>query len=329
MRAEQNKATVPDFESDVLKEMALVDEMIKKSIDKNIPLVMDLSQYILDGGRKRVRPLLVLLAAKALGYTGETHVKLAAVLEMIHTATLLHDDVVDSSEMRRGRASANIIWGNEASVLVGDYLYSRAFQLMVDIKNHRILEIMADTTNTLAIGEVMQLVNKNNSLVTEELYLKTIDNKTGKLFETAAALGGVSADCLENQEINLKKFGRHLGLCFQLVDDALDYSASLHQLGKNIGDDLAEGKPTLPLMYALWHGKKEERNLIKDAIEKGKTKHFKEIIKAVKNSGGIEYTLRLAKKHMGTAQTCLKKLPETTYQNDLHYLLEFALTRQH
>ena len=329
MRAEENKAIVPDFESDVLAEMALVDEMITKSIDKNIPLVMDLSQYILDGGRKRVRPLLVLLTAKALGYTGETHVKLAAVLEMIHTATLLHDDVVDSSEMRRGRASANIIWGNEASVLVGDYLYSRAFQLMVDIKNHRILEIMADTTNTLAIGEVMQLVNKNNSLVTEELYLKTIDNKTGKLFETAAALGGVSADCLENQEINLKKFGRHLGLCFQLVDDALDYSASLHQLGKNIGDDLAEGKPTLPLMYALWHGKEEEKILIKDAIEQGKTKHFKEIIKAVKNSGGIEYTLRLAKAHMGTAQACLKKLPETTYLSDLNYLLKFALTRQH
>ena len=165
--------------------------------------------------------------------------------------------------------------------------------------------------------------------MTEELYLKTIDNKTGKLFETAAALGGVSADCLENQEINLKKFGRHLGLCFQLVDDALDYSASLHQLGKNIGDDLAEGKPTLPLMYALWHGKEEEKILIKDAIEQGKTKHFKEIIKAVKNSGGIEYTLRLAKAHMGTAQTCLKKLPETTYQSDLNYLLKFALTRQH
>ncbi len=329
MRAEQKKAFAPEFESDVLNEMSLVDEIITENIDDKIPLVMDLSRYILEGGRKRIRPLLVLLTARAMGYSGQIHQKLAAVLEMIHTATLLHDDVVDNSKMRRGKASANIVWGNEASVLVGDYLYSRAFQLMVDIRNHRILEIMADTTNTLAVGEVMQLVNKNNCSVTEELYFRTIDNKTGKLFETAAALGGVSANCTLMQEKILKKFGRHLGLCFQLVDDALDYSSSQNQLGKNIGDDLTEGKPTLPLMYAMWNGKENERFLIKNAIEEGKAKYFDEIIQAVKTSGGIQYTLKQAKKQMLEAQKCLNELPESIYRNDLEFLLKFALSRKH
>ncbi len=329
MRAEQKKAFAPEFESDVLNEMSLVDSIITENIDDKIPLVMDLSKYILEGGRKRIRPLLVLLTARAMGYSGKTHQKLAAILEMIHTATLLHDDVVDNSKMRRGKASANIVWGNEASVLVGDYLYSRAFQLMVEVENHRILEIMADTTNTLAIGEVMQLVNRNNCSVTEELYFQTIDNKTGKLFETAAALGGVSANCTLIQEKILKKFGRHLGLCFQLVDDALDYSSSQNQLGKNIGDDLTEGKPTLPLMFAMWNGKEKEQFLIKNAIKEGKAKYFDEIIQAVKTSGGIEYTLKQAKKQMVEAQNCLNELPESVYRNDLEYLLKFALSRKH
>ena len=329
MRAEQKRAFAPEFESDVLDEMSLVDNIITESIDDKIPLVMDLSRYILEAGRKRIRPLLVLLTARGMGYSGKNHQKLAAVLEMIHTATLLHDDVVDDSKMRRGKASANVVWGNEASVLVGDYLYSRAFQLMVEIENHRVLQIMADTTNTLAIGEVMQLVNKNNLSVTEELYFRTIDNKTGKLFETAAALGGVSASCTMIEERVLKKFGRHLGLCFQLVDDALDYSSSQNQLGKNIGDDLTEGKPTLPLMYAMWHGKESEQSLIKNAIEKGKASYFNEIIQAVKNSGGIEYTLEQAKKQMLEAQKCLCDLPKTIYRNDLEYLLKFALLRKH
>ena len=316
-----------ELKSDVVEDLKQVDDIIKSNFDSKINLVNELSLHIFEGGGKRIRPLILLTSARATGYTGANHISLAAVLELIHTATLLHDDVVDESKLRRGRKTANAIWGNQASVLVGDYLYSKAFQIMVELGNKRVLQILAEATNTLAEGEIMQLLNKNNPQVTEERYLATIHNKTGKLLESAALLGAVAGDSDKESEIALANFGKHLGTSFQLIDDALDYVSDVNRLGKNIGDDLAEGKPTLPLLYAMWNGNENQIKLIENAICKGGLGDLDEVVKTIENTGGLSYTFSLAEKEAEKAYTALAHLPSSVYKDDLERLISFTVTR--
>lgn len=311
----------------VADEIAAVDRLIKARLYSEVVLINQLSQYIIGSGGKRLRPVIALLAAKATGYTGTRHIDVAVIIELIHTATLLHDDVVDASKMRRGRETANLVWGSEASVLVGDFLYSRAFQMMVDLQNMRILEILADSTNTIAEGEVMQLVNCHDPDTTEQRYLDTIHNKTAKLFEAAAELGVVISGGQPHLETALARYGRHLGTAFQLVDDALDYSASLEELGKNIGDDLAEGKPTLPLLYAMWKGTKTEAAIVREAIEKGGLEQIEAISAAIESTGAITYTFALAEAEAAKAKEALSGLPPSPYTDALCTLASFAVHR--
>ncbi|HJP35597.1 MAG TPA: polyprenyl synthetase family protein [Gammaproteobacteria bacterium] len=308
-------------------EIAAVDRLIKARLYSEVVLINQLSQYIIGSGGKRLRPVIALLSAKAVGYTGTRHIDVAVIIELIHTATLLHDDVVDSSKMRRGRETANLVWGSEASVLVGDFLYSRAFQMMVDLQNMRILEILADSTNTIAEGEVMQLVSCHDPDTTEQRYLDTIHNKTAKLFEAAAALGVVISGGKPELETALARYGRHLGTAFQLVDDALDYSASPAQLGKNIGDDLAEGKPTLPLLYAMWEGSAEQARIVREAIEKGGLERIEEISAAIESTGAITYTFALAEAEAAKAKEALGGLTPSPYLDALNTLASFAVHR--
>jgi len=311
----------------VADEIAAVDRLIKARLYSEVVLINQLSHYIIGSGGKRLRPVIALLAAKASGYTGTRHIDVACIIELIHTATLLHDDVVDSSKMRRGRETANLVWGSEASVLVGDFLYSRAFQMMVDLQNMRILEILADSTNTIAEGEVMQLVNCHDPNTTEQRYLDTIHNKTAKLFEAAAELGVVIGGGKPHLETALARYGRHLGTAFQLVDDALDYSASPEDLGKNIGDDLAEGKPTLPLLYAMWKGTDAQAAVVREAIEKGGLDQIEAISEAIESTGAITYTFALAEAEAAKAKEALSGLPPSPYTDGLLTLASFAVHR--
>ncbi len=311
----------------VADEIAAVDRLIKARLYSEVVLINQLSQYIIGSGGKRLRPVIALLAAKATGYAGTRHIDVAVIIELIHTATLLHDDVVDASKMRRGRETANLVWGSEASVLVGDFLYSRAFQMMVDLQNMRILEILADSTNTIAEGEVMQLVNCHDPDTTEQRYLDTIHNKTAKLFEAAAELGVVISGGQPHLETALARYGRHLGTAFQLVDDALDYSASLEELGKNIGDDLAEGKPTLPLLYAMWKGTDAQAAIVREAIEKGGLEQIEAISAAIESTGAITYTFALAEAEAAKAKEALSGLPPSPYTDALRTLASFAVHR--
>ena len=304
-----------------------VDRMIRARLYSDVVLINQLSHYIIAGGGKRLRPLLALLSAKAAGYEGTRHIDVAVIVELIHTATLLHDDVVDASKLRRGRETANLVWGNEASVLVGDFLYSRAFQMMVDLENIRVLEILADATNTIAEGEVMQLVSCRDPETTEERYLTTIQNKTAKLFEAAAMLGAVVAGLSGEFENAMGAYGRHIGTAFQLVDDALDYSSSPNELGKNIGDDLAEGKPTLPLLYAMWHGTPAQAALVRSAIEHGGLERINEIQAAIESTGAITYTFGRAQVEAEKALAALMEIPKSPYRNALEILVEFAVFR--
>ena len=304
-----------------------VDRMIRARLYSDVVLINQLSHYIIAGGGKRLRPLLALLSAKAAGYEGTRHIDVAVIVELIHTATLLHDDVVDASKLRRGRETANLVWGNEASVLVGDFLYSRAFQMMVDLENIRVLEILADATNTIAEGEVMQLVSCRDPETTEERYLTTIQNKTAKLFEAAAMLGAVVAGLSGEFENAMGAYGRHIGTAFQLVDDALDYSSSSNELGKNIGDDLAEGKPTLPLLYAMWHGTPAQAALVRSAIEHGGLERINEIQAAIESTGAITYTFGRAQVEAEKALAALMEIPKSPYRNALEVLVEFAVFR--
>jgi octaprenyl-diphosphate synthase len=309
--------------------MAEVDRRIRQRLNSDVPLINELGTYIIAGGGKRLRPALSLLAARALGYGAGRHIEVAAIIELVHTATLLHDDVVDESRMRRGRETANALWGNEASVLVGDFLYSRAFQMMVELSDLRVLEILAGATNVIAEGEVMQLVNCNDPDVSEARYLDTIRYKTAKLFEAAAQLGVVVAGGSTAQERALAAYGRHLGTAFQLVDDALDYQADSAELGKNLGDDLAEGKPTLPLLYAMWKGTPEQANLIRNAIEHGGREQLSTITAAIESTGAIQYTLALAERETSEAQAALAAIPASEYRAVLHDIADFAVHRQH
>lgn len=315
---------------DLMREdMAAVNRMIHARLRSNVSLINQLAHYIVNSGGKRMRPLLVLLSARALGYQGRDHINLSAVIEFIHTATLLHDDVVDASELRRGQETANAVWGNEASVLVGDFLYSRAFEMMVEVGNPRVMDIMAQTTNTIAEGEVMQLLNSHDADTTEAQYLEVIRRKTAKLFEAAARLGAVVCRSPEPLEEALAAYGAHIGSAFQLIDDVLDYSASPEQTGKNLGDDLAEGRPTLPLIHAMRVGKPEQADTIRRAIEEGGREHISAVMEAVEATDALAYTARAARREARLAARALTALPPSPYREALYALAEFSVKRDH
>lgn len=307
--------------------MLAVDAIIREKLYSDVALVREVSEYIIGSGGKRLRPALVVLSAGAFGYTGKRHYDLAAIVEFIHTATLLHDDVVDSSELRRGRATANAIFGNAATVLVGDFLYSRAFQMMVELQNLRVMEILAATTNTIAEGEVLQLLHCHNADIDEARYLAVIQFKTAKLFEAAAQLGAIISGASRRDEEAMARYGLHLGTAFQLVDDVLDYSEDPHTIGKNLGDDLAEGKPTLPLIYLLQHGTLEQQSLVRGAIEQGGLTELERIVTAMHESGALRHTQACAETEGERARAAIAHLPDSTYKDSLLQLTDFAVTR--
>ncbi len=309
-------------------DMAAVDRMISKSLASDVELVSQVAEYIVMSGGKRLRPMIVLLASRAWGYEGEQHYRAAAIIEFIHTATLLHDDVVDSSAKRRGRDSANTVFGNQASVLVGDFLYSRAFQMMVDIGSMRVMHILADATNTIAAGEVMQLMNVNDPEVSEEDYREVIYRKTARLFEAGAQIAAVLAERPESDEAGMVAYGQHLGTAFQLVDDALDFEASAEELGKNLGDDLAEGKPTLPLIYAMQKAGDSEREMIRRAILEGGLEHLDDIQSVIESTGALQYTAARAQEAADLAIRALSDVPDSDYKQALVAIAEFAVERR-
>ena len=304
-----------------------VNQLIKKRLHSEVALINQLSNYIIYSGGKRLRPVLVLLSARALNYDGNQHINLAAIVEFIHTATLLHDDVVDASDKRRGNETANAIWGNEAAVLVGDFLYSRAFQMMVDCNSMRIMEILSDATNTIAEGEVLQLLNCHDPDTSEQRYMDVIHFKTAKLFEAAGQLGAVISGANPEQEFAMAKYGMYLGTAFQLVDDVLDYSSSSEEIGKNIGDDLAEGKPTLPLIRAMTTGSAEHANTIRKAITEGGREQIAEVMKAIEATDAIEYTAKIARDEANRALEMLSRIPDSPFRDALSSLAEFSINR--
>lgn len=310
-------------------DMEAVNELVHEKLRSGVPLIDQLGNYIVNSGGKRLRPALVLLSANCFAYPDRDHIKLAAIIEFIHTATLLHDDVVDASMLRRGKATVNQRWGNEASVLVGDFLYSRAFQMMVEVQSAHIMAILADATNTIAEGEVQQLLNRGDPDTTEQRYLEVVHNKTAKLFEAAAQAGAVIAGQDRQTERAMAVYGKHLGIAYQLIDDVLDYSASSERLGKNIGDDLAEGKPTLPLLYALWHGSHQQTAVIKSAIHHGGRRDLEQINAAIEATGALSYTAERARKEAGIAMEAIATLPRSEYQEALLALARFATERKH
>ncbi len=313
----------------VRDDMQKVDRLIQEKLHSETGLIDQLGHYIVNSGGKRLRPALVLLSANCFAYRASLHIKLASVIEFIHTATLLHDDVVDASMLRRGKATANQRWGNEASVLVGDFLYSRAFQMMVEVGSMHVMEIMAEATNTIAEGEVQQLINRHDPETTEQRYLQVIHNKTAKLFEASARVGAVIAGQDRQTEQAMSNYGRHLGIAYQLIDDALDYSAPSENLGKNIGDDLAEGKPTLPLLYALWHSSDEQAALIRSAIKQGSLECMDQICAAIAATGAIQHIRECARREAETAMQHLEGLPQSEYLDALFMLTRFATERNY
>lgn len=327
----EKSADLPSFE-DVKAlakdDMKAVDALIRRSLQSDVLLVSQVAEYIVTSGGKRLRPLIVLLAARTLGYAGNHQMNAAAIVEFIHTATLLHDDVVDSSDRRRGRDTANNVFGNQASVLVGDFLYSRAFQMMVDIGRMRVMQILADATNTIAAGEVMQLMNVHDPDVTEAAYRKVIYRKTARLFEAGAQIAAVLADRDPGDEAAMICYGQNLGTAFQLVDDALDYDASPEELGKNLGDDLAEGKPTLPLIYAMENGTDAEKKMIRHAIEEGGLDKLDDIQAVVESTGALEYTAARAREAADMAINALADVPDSDYKQAMIAIADFAVRRR-
>jgi octaprenyl-diphosphate synthase len=313
----------------VSQEQEAVNQLIRESLYSSITLINQISEHIIKSGGKRLRPLLVLLSAKAFGYEGFAHIQLAAIMELLHTASLLHDDVVDRSEMRRGQATANKLWGDHASVLVGDYLYSRAFQLIVKVDSMQVMTILAQTSNQMAEGEVLQLINCHNPDISEADYLQIIHHKTGTLFSAAAQMGPV----LTNQSSTLidamRDYGGHLGNAFQLVDDALDYSASSAQMGKNLGDDLLEGKPTLPFIRALKHLESAQKEILCTAMRDKHTHNIPALIKMIESTDAIAYTHQMAEKQADLAKQYLAQIPGSVYREGLDQLLQFALARHY
>ena len=318
-----------DLKSLVAGDMQRVNQVITENLASHVALINQLSQHIILSGGKRLRPMLVLLSARSCDYQGDNDALLAAVIEFIHTATLLHDDVVDDSEMRRGQETASNIWGNEAAVLVGDYLYSRAFQMMVRAQSMPIMDLLSNATNTIAQGEVLQLLNVNDPDTSEEKYHEVIYGKTACLFEAASRIGAILANSDSGTEMAMADFGKHLGTAFQLVDDALDYSADSDELGKNVGDDLAEGKPTLPLIYAMQQGTTEQSNLIRQAIKQGGLEHIDEISAIIEETGALNYTFNQAKVEAEKAKSSIAFLPQGEYRQALMFLADYAVERRY
>jgi len=308
-------------------DMDAIDTLIRERLSSDVVLINQVAEHIIGGGGKRLRPMLHALAARACGYAGDEHVKLAAVIEFIHTSTLLHDDVVDESDLRRGRSTANAVWGNAASVLVGDFLYSRSFQLMVELDRMPVLRILADTTNTIAAGEVMQLLNIGRADLAEDDYLKVIERKTAVLFAAATELAGVLGGLDADQVASLRRYGMQLGYAFQIADDLLDYVSDADTIGKNIGDDLAEGKPTLPLIYALQRATPEQADSLRRAIEHGGLDSLDRIIAAIRDSGALERTRERAQRHANAAHEALATLPASEYRDALATLADYAVER--
>jgi octaprenyl-diphosphate synthase len=319
-------STLPFYEP-VAGDFAAVNQLILDQLHSRVPLVEKIGHYIISAGGKRLRPLVVLLSARACGADSSEQHSLAAIIEFLHTATLLHDDVVDTSDLRRGRSTANALWGNAPSVLVGDFLYSRAFEMMVALGNMQVMRILANATNVIAEGEVLQLSKVRDANTDEATYMEVIRSKTAMLFEaashSAAVLAGAKADQIEA----LREFGDALGIAFQLMDDLLDYSGDAAEMGKNVGDDLAEGKPTLPLIYTMRHGTEEQAALVRQAIQKGGTEDITPIREAVTASGALDYTARLAQQHADRAIALLDTLPASEYRDALEQLARFAVKR--
>ena len=313
----------------IAADMQAVNNVIRARLHSEVPLVNQVAEYIIGAGGKRIRPALVLLIANAHGYRGQAHHELAAVIEFIHTATLLHDDVVDESSLRRGKQTANALFGNAASVLVGDFLYSRSFQMMVSVGNARVMQILADATNVIAEGEVLQLLNMHNPEVNEAAYLQVIRSKTARLFEAAAEVGALISGASDADIAAAGEYGGSLGTAFQLIDDVLDYSGNAAEIGKNVGDDLREGKPTLPLIYVLENGTAQQRDLVRSCIENGDEQHFDQILSAINGSGALDYTRAQAEKAAQRAAQALDGLPASAYKTAMLELAAFAVERNH
>lgn len=311
----------------ITDDMLQVDAEIRQRLHSEISLVNQVAEYIVNSGGKRLRPALVLLSAGTFGPITPQHHTLAAVIEFIHTATLLHDDVVDGSSMRRGRDTANSLFGNAASVLVGDFIYSRAFQMMVGVRNMRVMEVLADATNIIAEGEVLQLLNCHDADVSDNAYLKVIHYKTAKLFEAATRLGAIMCNASAGDEASMAEYGMRLGTAFQLIDDVLDFSGEAGEIGKNLGDDLAEGKPTLPLLYAMHNGTQKQAQLIRNAIEQGGLENLHEVVEAIRETGALEHVRRLAKLESEIACAAISHLPNSNYHEALVELAAFAVSR--
>jgi octaprenyl-diphosphate synthase len=318
-----------DLRALVADDHRAVDAEIRRQLESDVLLVRQVGEYIVGSKGKRLRPLTVLLAGRAASGSGGRIVKAAAIIEFIHTATLLHDDVVDGSGQRRGRVTANELFGNSASVLVGDFLYSRSFQMMVGLENPRVMEVMSDATNTIAEGEVLQLMNAGDPDTSEARYLDVIYRKTARLFEAGAQVAAIVSGAPPELEDALRRYGRHLGIAFQLVDDALDYRGDSAELGKNVGDDLAEGKPTLPLIHALRQGTPEQAALIRRAIEQGGSDDLPAVTAAIESTGGLDYTASLARAEVDRATEALAGVPDSAFRRGLAALAEFAVTRTH
>jgi octaprenyl-diphosphate synthase len=311
----------------ISNDLAATDQLILDRLASDVVLINQVGHYIVGSGGKRLRPVIVLLAANALGYAGKHHIDLAAIVEFIHTATLLHDDVVDGSEQRRSRDTANAVWGNAASVLVGDFLYSRSFEMMVEVDDMRVMNILSTATNKIAEGEVLQLLNCHDPEVDEARYREVILRKTATLFEAGTRLAGVVTDADKAIDDALAAYGRHLGTAFQMIDDALDYGSSGVDIGKNIGDDLAEGKPTLPLIRAMQVGTPEVSALIREVIEEGGVDRVDEVIKAIQSTDAIEYTANLAREEARLAKEALEALPASAYRDALAAVADFSVDR--
>ena len=315
----------------IVDDLTAIDQFIYKELFSEIPLIQSITEHIFRSGGKRLRPLLVILSAKALEYENDSeHHELATIIEFVHTATLLHDDVVDESNLRRGEKTANVIWGNDASVLVGDFLYSRAFQILARRNNIPVMTVLANTTNAIAEGEILQLMNRHDPEINENIYMEVIKRKTAKLFESAAEIGAIIGKQNNPQRQKaMADYGLHLGLAFQIIDDLLDYTATANQIGKNIGDDLAEGKITLPLIHALHHAKPSHANVIRKAIKQGALDQFDVILEALAETKAKDYCINKAYAHADLASTALQLIPESKYRKSLQDLIEFSIKRNH
>lgn len=310
-------------------DMQAVNDMILQRLHSDVALVNQLGHYIISSGGKRLRPTLSLLVARACGYSDDRHIDVAAIIEFIHTATLLHDDVVDESALRRGKDTANSLWGNQAAVLVGDFLYSRSFEMMVSVGKMRVMEILSSTTNVIAEGEVLQLLNCHDPDTTEARYMEVIHSKTAKLFESACQLGAVLAELPAEQEAAMAKYGVHVGTAFQLIDDVLDYNSSAEEMGKNVGDDLAEGKPTLPLIIAMQRASETERETIRQAIKQGGLDQLDRILATIHSTKALDYTINIARNEANIAIETLNVLPDSEYKTALTAIAALSVERTH